>query len=198
MRENHHRPTNRDSEMVTEETYPESKSCLGAVAGGVKLIIVKHDTIDHYCGYAVFPSRPSREEGYNGLLTYVPVHGGITYATQREDGTMAYGFDCGHAGDDTNPDLRSLPWLLAECGRMALSITEATIDRRSWWLRIWQRLRYGRAEWSIEDRYLATEDSEERAGIIDEYHKVLREKHGIGFELQDNFGAMIGCLAGRL
>lgn len=183
--------------MVTQGTYPESKSCLGVVTGGVKLIVVKHDDdLDHYCGYAVFPSRPSKEEGYNGLLTYVPVHGGITYADQREDGSMAYGFDCVHADDETNSSLRSLPWLLAECGRMALSIREATIDRRKWWVRIWQRLRYGRGEWSLEDRYLATEDRDEKADIIDEYHKVLRERHAIGFDLTDNFGAMINCLTG--
>jgi hypothetical protein len=46
-------------------------------------------------GYALFKKRPVREQGYSGILTYVPVHGGITYAHEDESG-MCYGFDTLH------------------------------------------------------------------------------------------------------
>jgi len=46
-------------------------------------------------GYIVFKKRPVREYGYNGILSYVPVHGGITYADESNIG-MVYGFDTAH------------------------------------------------------------------------------------------------------
>jgi len=35
--------------------------------------------VDGLNGYAVFDKRPTIETGYNGLVGYVPVHGGITF-----------------------------------------------------------------------------------------------------------------------
>jgi hypothetical protein len=83
-------------------TYPEDKA--GETwrdEGGVQYSIVRHERLNHYCGYCRFIERPVREVGYKGILTYVPVHGGITYANEDEDG-MVYGFDCAHAGDEGN------------------------------------------------------------------------------------------------
>ena len=50
----------------------------------------------HYCGYVRFPERPVKEEGYDAILLYVPVHGGITYAEQSTDRSIVYRFDCAH------------------------------------------------------------------------------------------------------
>ena len=44
-----------------------------------------------YNGYAVFPERPVKEEGYYGVIEDVDVHGGITFAEAFEDG-FVYGF----------------------------------------------------------------------------------------------------------
>ncbi len=53
--------------------------------GNVRFCIAKVDLVynSHYCGYCTFPNRPVREQGYRGFMTYVPVHGGITYAEQE-------------------------------------------------------------------------------------------------------------------
>lgn len=132
----------------------------------------------HLCGYGRFATRPVREEGYYGILSYVPVHGGITWAEEDDDGTMVYGFDCAHSGDfsEWQPDGRvwGVEDVEAETNRMVIGILAAV---------------------PFEERYLLAADGEERASVLDEYHAKLREQ-GIGFELTDNFGAMIGVLGG--
>ncbi len=128
----------------------------------------------HWCGYARFPKQPTQESGYSGILTYVPVHGGITYARQDDDGTMVYGFDCAHADDDNNPLLQDLDWLKAECQRMVAAILAAA---------------------SVESLYLDAKDNPAKADVIDRYHAACQE-HGIEFNLQDNFGAMINIMFG--
>ena len=54
-------------------------------------------------GYVVFKKRPTIETGYDGILTYVPVHGGITFACEQKDGTMVYGFDTLHFDSHEKP-----------------------------------------------------------------------------------------------
>jgi hypothetical protein len=135
----------------------------------------------HYCGYVRFPKRPVREEGYEGILVYVPVHGGITYAQQSEDGSMVYGFDCAHAGDWSEIHTYGKKWTLEEVVKetenMAVAIQLAA---------------------KYEKRYLQALTNEGKAKIIDEYHKELKEKHGIIFNLDDNFGAQLKLLSGNL
>jgi len=127
----------------------------------------------HYCGYCTFPKRITKESGYGGILTYVPVHGGITFAEQSEDG-MRYGFDCAHAGDDMDPKTWDEVWLVGQCELMANGIIVAA---------------------QFEDEYLLAEgDVKKRADVLDRYHASL----GASFDIRDNFGAMINLLAGEL
>jgi len=84
------------------------------------------------CGYAIFPKRPLREEGYlHTLAQAVPVHGGITYAEQKPEG-YAYGFDCAHAGDGGVPQRQDPDWVLAEADRMAKCLLLARQYEPKW------------------------------------------------------------------
>lgn len=128
-----------------------------------------------YNGYVRFPRRPVKELGYRGILAYAPVHGGITYASESEDGSMVYGFDCGHAHDTNNEQLFDIEWVKAECQRMAQAISIAA---------------------AYEDEYLEA-NSAKRADVLESYHERLRQEN-IDFNLSDNFGAMINVMFGDL
>lgn len=138
--------------------------------------IVVHPSMGHHCGYVAFPDRPVDESSYHGILTYVPVHGGITYA-RAKDGA-AYGFDCAHLDDEQKPWLRDVDWLTNECEHMAIAIIVAS---------------------QFEDEYNANDDNETRAALLDRYYEALSE-YGVGAEyhIQDNFGIMLNALAGKL
>ena len=138
---------------------------------GIGFEVVLHE-LGHYCGYARFPKRPLREQGYSGIATYVPVHGGITYALTEDHGSFIYGFDCAHAGDEGNPKLKSVPWLKSECERMALNI---------------------KASAKYERRYLRAISEKGKAKILQEFHDEVG-----GFDLKDNFGAMINTISGKI
>lgn len=156
--------------------YPENVAKQTRQNGKIKFYLVK-EPLGHFCGYAKFAKRPVRERGYNGILTWAPVHGGITYAEERKDGSMVYGFDCTHAGDESNPKCEDKAWLMAECERMALSI---------------------KAVVKYEKDYLLCRSEKQKAKIIDKYHKELRMRKIADFVLTDNFGAMLNCLSGRV
>ena len=130
-------------------------------------------TSSHYCGYVRFKERPVKEESYGGLLTYVPVHGGLTYS--REDqGGMVYGFDCAHLGDEENPWTRNLDWLRDQCQIMAEAILVAT---------------------KFEDRYLLAEgNNEQRLKTITEYLESLDTE----LDISNNFGVILNILSGSL
>lgn len=128
-----------------------------------------------YCGYVRFPSRPLIATGYNNFATYVPVHGGITFAEEHEDKSMVYGFDCAHLDDIKNPKL-DINWLKHECRILALGIKVAV---------------------KYEKDYLLAPSQEEKANIIDTYHEEM-EKLGVEFDLQDNFGALLKLIGGNL
>lgn len=53
-------------------------------------------------GYVVFPKKPVIENSYNGILTYVPVHGGITLCDHCPEGSI-YGFDTLHYNSEKFP-----------------------------------------------------------------------------------------------
>lgn len=141
--------------------------------------ILEHPSLGHYCGYVKFPDCPVEEKGYGGILTYVPVHGGLTFAKEQDDSAMVYGFDCYHLDDDTNPLTRDFDWLFCQCEMMAISIITAT---------------------HYEDEYLINEDNESRAEVLDRYHEELRDKGIIDddYDLRDNFGALISVACGKL
>lgn len=83
---------------------------------GYEYWIVPHKGLN---GYVVFKERPVKEVGYCGILTYVPVHGGITYA---DDGV--YGFDVGHCDSDEFP-IHDREWVKGEIEKMILGIQRA-------------------------------------------------------------------------
>lgn len=53
-------------------------------------------------GYVVFKKKPVREQDYNGILSYVPVHGGITLCHHQKEGSV-YGFDTLHCDSREYP-----------------------------------------------------------------------------------------------
>ncbi len=129
---------------------------------------------DHYCGYVRYPKRFTIESGYDGFLTYVPVHGGLTYTKEDTNGSIVYGFDCAHCDDGGNPLCRDLDWLTAECERMDTALRLAP---------------------EYEKRYLVAATNKDKAAIIEEYHAALTNQ-GIVFDLRDNLGAMINVVVG--
>lgn len=117
------------------------------------------------------------EEYPSVFSDYVPVHGGITYEKPDSAGYV-YGFDCNHAGDADIPILQNEQWLWNEIHNMRLSI-DIAVDE------------------DFEQLYLANDTRAQRATVIDKYHERL-EQEGIEFRLQENFGAMLNVLGGRL
>jgi len=155
-----------------QELYPDSMAFEQWEYNG-NICYLLHTEMGHNCGYVRFPKRPVKVAGYDGILDYVPVHGGITYAHNDEAG-MVYGFDCAHYNDEHNPLVRDPEWLKRECQNMADGILLAA---------------------KFEDRYLRAEgDNEQRAAILAEYEAEL----GINIDVADNFGVMLNVLFGSL
>lgn len=170
--------------------YPESD----AVRRDGNLSVV-HTEMGHYCGYCRLP-RLVAESGYDGLLRYVPVHGGITYAAESANGQMVYGFDCAHAGDEDEWQWRDRRILLAEARKMNTAIWIATFFEPFYLLPLGKK-------WTIHLpwrggntlRFSYTLDRKWKARVIDAYHWVCRW-FGAEFDLRDNFGAMIAVIFG--
>jgi hypothetical protein len=139
----------------------------------VKYRIVQTN-MGHYCGYATFEHRPLQEAGYDGIATWVPVHGGITYAVDKDDKGFTYGFDCGHAGDEHDPKTSNVDWLTTECERMALGLVIAV---------------------GFEEAFKNSKTQAGLVKIIERYHEAMAAQ-GIKFDLHDNFGAMIELFGG--
>jgi len=131
-----------------------------------------------FCGYCRFPMKPVIENGYSGILEFVPTHGGITFAERDSDGSMVYGFDCNHAEDGTKPELRDVRWLRQETERMAFGILQAA---------------------KFEEEFLLESESpEERIAVLDRFHAALR-KAGIAYDLRDNgVMGMLRVLVGEI
>ena len=120
------------------------------------------------------------EKGYDGILTYVTVHGGITFAEQDNKG-MVYGFDCRHCDDGKNPEkFNDMDWMRNECKRMAASIHIAA---------------------QYEKQYLdAGDDNEKKAELLDHFYSHIKD-HGMpGFNTDEgwNFGTAINLMGGDL
>jgi len=152
--------------------YPESD----AVHRDGNLSVVHHEQLGHHCGYCRLP-RLVAESGYDGLLRYVPVHGGITYAEQSKTGQMVYGFDCAHVGDEGKWWWRDRRVLLAEARKMNTAIWIATF---------------------FEPFYLLPLGNRWKAHVIDAYLQVCR---WLGIDVdstQVGFGVMIAIISGEL
>jgi len=80
-------------------------------------------------GYVRYKKRPVVEGGYGGILTYVQVHGGITYVDENEGG-ITYGFDTGHI--DSHKYLISSPaWIKEQIEIMIRGIeTARKVEKR--------------------------------------------------------------------
>lgn len=132
--------------------------------------------VEKFNGYCRFPSKPVIEAGYNGMLTYVPVHGGITYAAHLA-GVSTYGFDTNHYGDEDNPLVSNIEWVEHQAWIMATGIRVAARH---------------------EAAYLRTDAPEARAHLLDRYHRDMVKRVGAQFSLHNNFGAMLKLLSGTL
>lgn len=164
---------------MLSNVYPESVAVACGTFGdlGVSWSLVHNTDVStrHYCGYVRFPKCPMEHQGYDRILTYVPVHGGITYAHGDEYG-YTYGFDCAHLGDEKRPELRDENFLQQECWRLAKAIQIAAKYACSYELRTNRQV---------------------RAGILDDFADEL-EKAGIKIDYSVNFGVMIKMLSGEL
>lgn len=120
-------------------------------------------------GYVVLPKRLVRERGYGGILTYVPVHGGITYAREY-DGGIVYGFDTGHCDSHKFP-INDKEWIKGQIAVMIKGILEAK---------------------RVELNYLRCTTNQGKA-------KHAQAVQDVGLlEHRDNFGVNINLLSGKL
>lgn len=85
------------------------------------LYLVKTANFGHWCGYVKVPQwPPNMSTSYNdNPIGSIDVHGGVTFAVARDDGSIVVGFDCGHTGDDRDPLTWNKDWLWRECQSMA-------------------------------------------------------------------------------
>lgn len=89
----------------------------------IKDILTRMRNDSGYNGYIRFKKRPVRELGYSGIMKYVPVWGGITYAREDEDGII-YGFDTCHINQEKLP-IRDLKWIKGQIKEMRAGILRA-------------------------------------------------------------------------
>lgn len=132
--------------------------------------------VTQYNGYCRFKSKPVLEPGYNGILSYVPVHGGITFASHKLD-VSTYGFDTAHAGDEDNPLVRNVEWVGHQAAVMAMAIKVAA---------------------QYEPDYLRFKQRIIRAWVIDRYLNKVKRLLGAEFSIMNNFGAMLNVLSGNI
>lgn len=120
-------------------------------------------------GYAIFDKCPTIERGYGGVLTYVPVHGGITFCDQCVDGTI-YGFDTSHCDSEEYPR-SDVSWIKEQIVVMINGILVAK---------------------KVERKYLSAKTNNQKA-------KLLQKIQEVGaVEQRTNFGVNINLLMGQL
>lgn len=85
---------------------------------GYKYFILEAPFENALNGYILFESKhshtkkPVLENGYNGILSYVPVHGGITFCSHSKEGSF-YGFDTIHFNSENFPRL-DIKWIKSQ------------------------------------------------------------------------------------
>lgn len=130
---------------------------------------IKKQGLGGYNGYVLFPEKPVKEPDYDGVLTYVPVHGGITYCEHGPEGSV-YGFDTAHFDSEKLPR-NDLAWIFSQCDILIRGIRLAS---------------------TIEDAYLLAEgDNEKRAKLVQPICDLQASEHR-------NFGVTLNLLSGRL
>jgi hypothetical protein len=138
-----------------------------------ELKIIRDHTMDigKWNGYVRFPKLPGVLPGCNGIYTYVPVHGGITYFQEWADGSVTYGFDTSHAYSGAAP-IYDMDWMKLETESMGRSIRIAA---------------------RFERYYLAAdEDNAKKARVLDRMGKFLP------VEVSGNLGVMLNLFTGEL
>ena len=159
----HESPLWRESQRVKAENPALYKRIYSLIGFG------------RFNGYVRYPTLPMVAPGIRrgGILTYVPVHGGITYFQEWWDGSVTYGFDTAHAVSDEMPEIISdVDWMMAETESMARGIQIAA---------------------RFEPYYLKAGDSNaKKARVID------RMGQFIPIDPFGNFGVMINLLTGEL
>ena len=173
------RNTFKDGKLIPT---PEAQKARDAFPDGVE---VEKGEIDGYTywivpapkhapgalnGYVLFPQRITVEGGYDGMLQYVPVHGGITYAQQKGEG-MVYGFDTLHADSEEKPRTDKA-WIKKQITKMIKGILKAS---------------------EVEKKYLLAKTEKEKAECAQEVLDTDTEK-----ENQYNFNIGINLLTGKL
>lgn len=88
-----------------------------------KLFAESYNKLAGLNGYIIFPKRPLKELGYDGIVVYVPVHGGITFAAQLDEG-FVYGFDTAHHNSEDFPRMDPV-WIKEQCLIMLMGILRA-------------------------------------------------------------------------
>lgn len=136
--------------------------------------LVRSSTYKHliglsgYCGYVVFPKKPTVEPDYHGIITYIPVHGGVTYTHHDAFGSV-YGFDTAHAGSEKLPT-RDKEWIRGQIDILARGLLIAA---------------------SIEEEYLKADgDNKRRAELV---QPILDLQPG-----PLNFNVLLNLLGGEL
>ena len=120
-------------------------------------------------GYACFPTRPVVEPDYNGIIAYVPVHGGVTLAHEYSDG-MVYGFDTLHYDSHNYPRFEK-EWIRDQIKVMIHGILVAA---------------------KVEKKYLLAKTEAKKAIYAQKVQDVGDPVH------QRNFGVAINLLSGKL
>ena len=159
-------PTEKTKEI--SDNYPESKAIDSGKIGKYKYWIVPGQR-EGLNGYVAFPKRPTIETGYMGILIYVPVHGGITYANKCKFG-MVYGFDTVHSDSDKYPR-NDKKWIKKQIKKMIEGILMAK---------------------KVEKKYLTAKTEKEKTKYAQMVLDTDKEK-----ENQYNFGIGINMLSGK-
>lgn len=109
-------------------------------------------------GYVVFPSNPTCQPEYGGLLKYVPVHGGITWQHEDDLGCV-FGFDTAHITSGDRP-IESKPWIKRQCEIMIVGIRKAA---------------------ELELKYIGAKSDEERLAFAQQVFDVAKGE-GLSFD----------------
>lgn len=149
-----------------EYEYPEGKAYKQAEIEGLPCSFLQHD-MGHKCGYARFPAEFPIDDYNVGVMKFVPVHGGITYAKRDKDGTVIFGFDAAH--DNSPPhEEQTDEWLTKQCRVMIQGVRMAP---------------------TLNPEFAKAETPEERGKVADKVCGLARDQ-------QMNFGSMIWLMAG--
>ncbi len=137
---------------------------------GLKCKITNGNGFGGFNGYITYPKRPLKEPRYNGIATYIPVHGGLTYAEENKDGSFTYGFDTSHYDSKEYPN-KDIKWIKSQ-----IEIIRKGIELCK----------------KLENKYLLAEGNNKKRAII--CQKVLE----INKKMERSFGVNIKLICGEL